>query len=310
MSKIAVFGASGFVGRSCVGALESAGHDVVGCRAPRLSAAGNELARDPDQVLDGPTINRVGEALAGCDVVLNAAGMAIATSAARMDLFGANAAWPYLLAHACRVGGVRRLVHVSSAAVQGRAAVLDASDRCAPVSPYGESKALGERLLSRVATQEGLEVVIYRPPSVHGEGRDLSRSFAAFARRWPLVVSGTGDQPVPVALVGNVGAAAAALVEGDAPPPVVSHPYEGLTVRSLYEVFAPGRRVWSLPDAPVRAALRAIEIVGRYRPRVAALGRRAELLLLGQAQATSWLDERGFTPPLGAADWAVLARSV
>jgi nucleoside-diphosphate-sugar epimerase len=308
MYRVAVFGAGGFVGRACVAALEDAGHDVRPRPAPRLLADRDGLTRRAAP--DTATIAESAHLLSGCDAVVNAAGVAIATSRATRELYGANAAWPYLLAHACRNAGVRRLVHVSTAAVQGRAATLDESQSYAPVNPYADAKALGERLLLRFAALSAPELVVYRPPSVHGAGRDRSRSFAAFARRWPLVVCGAGDQPVPVALVGNVGAVAAALVAAPDPPTIVTHPNEGYAVRSLYETFAPGRRIRSVPGRPVHAALRLAEPVGRVLPPVAALSRRAELLLVGQEQAPSWLDTQGFTLPLGHADWNRVAELV
>lgn len=308
MRGIAVFGASGFVGRACAASLARDGIEVVPLRALRLRAEKSQLGLRPR--LDTDAVADVARQLHGCDVAVNAAGIAVARSRATAELYGANAAWPYLLAHACRRASVRRLVHVSTAAVQGRVSVLDASLHYAPVNPYADAKALGEALLLGCATRGPDEVVIYRPPSVHGAGRQLTRSFASFARRWPLVVCDRGDQPVPVALVGNVGAVIAALVTADDPPRVVTHPDEGYAVRSLYEMFAPSRRIRSVPGSPVRAALRVAEPVGRIVPPLAALSRRAELLLVGQAQAASWLDGHGFALPYGRDDWIEVARTV
>jgi nucleoside-diphosphate-sugar epimerase len=321
MTAVAVFGASGFVGRAAVAALAAAGHRPVGLPARRLRAERAQLLgpgplvgiRELDQAGPGAAAVEIAEELraAGCEVVVNAAGIAAATRRATPELYGANAAWPLLLAHACRDAGVRRMVHVSTAGVQGRARRLDSSENVAPVNPYTEAKALGERLLREFAAGgDKPEVVRYRPASVHGADRPLSRSFAAFARRWPLVVCDRGDQPVPVALVGNVGAVIAALVDADGPPAVVTHPSEGYTVRSLYAAFAPGRRIYSVPERPVRGALRLAEPVGRALAPVAALSRRAELLLVGQAQAQSWLESQGFVLPYGPAELARVADSV
>ena len=58
----------------------------------------------------------------------------------------------------------------------------------------------------------------------------------------------------------------------------------------------------------VRAGLRALEPVGRAFPQVAAASRRLELLLLGQAQAPSWLESQRFVLPCGPAELAELAR--
>nr|MDT0665540.1 SDR family oxidoreductase [Micromonospora sp. DSM 115978] len=179
--------------------------------------------------------------------------------------------------------------------------------RYTPVTPYADSKALGEQLLTHAARRGALQVTVYRPPSVHDGDRDLTRSFAEFCRRWPLLVVGDGQQPVPVSLAGNVGAAVAALCDADDPPLIVIHPYEGHTVRSLYETFGRGRPIRALPEGSVRRTLRCAEPVTRAYPHSAAIIRRAELLLLGQAQVASWLSSTGFRPPLGRAAWREVA---
>lgn len=308
MGTVVVFGAGGFVGRATVAALGRAGHESVPVPALRLRAERSDLlgARPLGQDSDGVgEVAQVAELLrsVGAETVVNAAGIATATARATPELYGANAAWPLLLALACREAGVARLVHVSTAGVQGRAATLDDSEVFAPVNPYTDAKAIGERLLREFAAGgDKPRIVRYRPPSVHGPDRALSRSFATFARRWPLVVCGRGDQPVPVAQVGNVGAVIAALVDVADPPDVVSHPSEGYTVRSLYEKVAPGRRIHTVPARPVRGALRLAALVGRLLPPAAAASRRAELLLLGQGQVPSWLERQGFVLPFGPDD--------
>jgi len=332
MGTVAVFGAGGFVGRATVEALGRDGQAAVALPTPRLGSerADLEATRTFDDAEDLPDVWRVragGRATAndavavvaevterlrsaGCDSAVNAAGIADARTRSTPELYGANAAWPLLLAYACREAGVRRLVHVSTAAVQGRVRVLDASETFSPVSPYGDAKALGEGLLRGFAAAgDKIEIVRYRPPSVHGPDRELTRSFAAFTRRLPLVVCNHGDAPVPVALVDNVGAILAALVTAAAPAQVVTHPSEGYTVRSLYEMFAPGRRIRSVPGRPVRAGLRLLEPVGRAVPLVAALARRAELLLIGQGQAPGWLEDQGFVLPFGRVSWESVARA-
>lgn len=308
MGTIAVFGATGFVGRSCTTALVRAGHTVRRQPARRLWTEDEALLRAPSRVLGSRLGNLVPD-LAGVDAVVNAAGLAHPGARASPTLTGANAAWPALLARACEEAGVPRLVHVSTAAVQGRAEMLDESTRYAPVNPYARSKTLGERLLTDAAARGRLGVTLFRPPSVHGPDRDVTRAFAVFCRRWPLVTCGDGRQPVPVALIANVGAAIAAVVADDTAPLVVAHPGEGHTVRTLYETFAPGKRLHPVPEQAVRAALRAAEPAGRWLPPISAFGRRAEVVLLGQRQDRGWLEQRGFRLPYGRQAWADAARA-
>ncbi|MCK9896403.1 NAD(P)-dependent oxidoreductase [Frankia sp. AgB32] len=314
MSRVAVFGASGFIGTACANALTEAGHEVVRRPARRLRAdldmlshpARSALAPEPA----GAGLAALVADLAGMDAVVNAAGVATSAASLTPALVGGNAAWPQLLADACAHAGVPRLLHVSTAAVQGRALRLDESLDYAPVTPYARAKMLGEQLLRDAAARGQVAVTLYRPPSVHGWGRRMTSDFAAFCRRWPLVACDSGDQPVPVALVGNVGAAVAAILAAEHAPLVVAHPSEGHTVRSLYQTFAPGRPLCSLPAPAVRALLHAAEPTGQWLAPLGALCRRAELLLLGQAQEPGWLPSVGFAPPLGRAAWDELAAAV
>ncbi|WP_261567635.1 NAD-dependent epimerase/dehydratase family protein [Frankia gtarii] len=306
MTRIALFGATGFIGAACAAALADAGHEVLPRPARRLWADNETLTHDPQRAYRPHLAGLVAE-LDGVEAVVNAAGVAI--SAARMspELVGGNAAWPRLLADACQQAGVPRFVHVSTAAVQGRTDRLDESLRYAPVNPYARSKTLGEQLLRDAAAADRVEVTLYRPPSVHGPERRMTTAFAAFCQRWPLVTCGDGDQPVPVALIGNVGATVAAILAADSAPLVVSHPYEGHTVRTLYETFAPGRPLRPLPTRAVRRLLRAAEPTGQWLPPLSAVCRRAELLLFGQRQERSWLDAHDFRLPLGQPAWDEVA---
>ncbi len=314
MSRVAVFGATGFIGTACADALVRAGHEVLRRPARRLRVDIDVLSRAVRGTIPletaGAGLDALAADLAGIDAVVNAAG--VATSAANLTpaLAGANAAWPRLLADACEHAGVPRLVHVSTAAVQGRAIRLDESLDYAPVTPYARAKTLGEQLLRDCAERGRLAVTLYRPPSVHGWGRRMTSDFASFCHRWPLLACDDGDQPVPVALVGNVGAALAAILAAEHAPLVVAHPSEGHTVRSLYQTFAPGRPLRSLPAPAVRALLHAAEPTGQWLAPLGALCRRAELLMLGQAQEPGWLPSVGFEPPLGRAAWDELAAAV
>ncbi|WP_261563444.1 NAD-dependent epimerase/dehydratase family protein, partial [Frankia tisae] len=306
MTRIALFGATGFIGAACAAALFGAGHEVLPRPARRLWVDGEALAHEPRRAYR-PHLARLAAELDGVEAVVNAAGVAVSAARPSPGLVGANAAWPLLLADACEQAAVPRLVHVSTAAVQGRADRLDESLRYAPVNPYARSKTLGEQLLRDAAAAGRVAVTLYRPPSVHGPGRRMTTAFAAFCQRWPLVTCGDGDQPVPVALIGNVGAAVAAILAARSAPLVVSHPYEGHTVRTLYETFAPGRPLCPLPTRAVRLLLRAAEPTGQWLPPLSAVCRRAELLLFGQGQESGWLDARSFRLPLGQPAWDEVA---
>jgi dTDP-4-dehydrorhamnose reductase len=233
--------------------------------------------------------------LAGCEAVVNAAGLATPTGSGD-DLFGADALLPGVLARA--VGDSVRLVHVSSAAVQGRRPVLDETSTREPFSPYSSAKALGEELLlsQRPAS------TCFRATSVHGRGRSVTASLVRLAGSPLASVAGAGDGPTPQVLVENVGDAVAylALCE-EQPPAIVLQPSEGMTTADLVRVLG-GREPRRVPVRLARGLVAGGHLVGARVPAVAGMTRRVEMLWFGQRQSPGWLDAR-WTPVAGPEKW-------
>jgi len=303
--RIVLFGATGFVGDAVRTAL-SADHDVIGVVAPRLSTqardCGSLLAEARGLELPADTAN----ALSGADVVINAAGDPDASSLDEGRLYGANALLPALVLEHARRAGVRRLVHVSSAVVQNDKPLLDDSEEMSGFSPYSFSKILGEQVL-RAAGATGIDVVRYRPPSVHAAGRRVTRMVAKIAKSPLATVAHPGDQPTPQALLPNVASAIACLATSDErPPPVVHHPTEGVTVSSLMIDLGGGRPPRRIPRWMAKRLVALAKLAGRLHRPTAANARRVELLWLGQEQSESWLSRIGWRPPVDRAGWKAL----
>jgi nucleoside-diphosphate-sugar epimerase len=313
--NLVVIGASGFIGRNVVAHGRSVGIDIQGLRAPRIgpvsdeSSDGRETARRWRRA-NTEAFRAFCRSLEPFDVVVNAAGLAAPAANDWSVLRAANVTLPAVVAEAARAAGVRRLVHVSSAAVQGRLDPLDESPRCFPLSPYARSKTEGEQvLLSEVGAPPSRppEVLVYRPTSVFGRGRPVARQLAAAARSLPVVpVAGRGGQPVPVALVENVAAGIVFAATMPACPPVVVQPSEAMTARRLWEIFG-ARRVVSVPERPARASLRTAARLAGSQPRLTARLRWIELALAGQSVRAEALPSAGFQPPFGAEGWEALA---
>lgn len=297
-TTVAVFGSSGFVGRQIVAALESRGVSVLSVPAPRVAAI--DAVDVATWVLRaGQTTDEIAAALANARLVVNAAGVADAASGDEADLNAANAASAGLIAAAARKAGVRRFVHVSSAAVQG-SLPLDETRRQAPFSPYSRSKALGERIVTRFGPDD---TVIYRPAGVHSTERGTTRAIRRLAAsRWSTTMW-PGRAPTPQALVENVADAVAFLALHRGPvKPIVLHPWEGLTTRRLLQVLG-GHEPVLIPPIVARPALRLARGVCRVHPRLEAYSRRLEVLWLGQEQSSSWLSRAGWVPPVGERGW-------
>lgn len=275
--------------------------EVLSCRAPRLPGTGlDDVGRAAESFeADVALVAGWGDAVA----VVNAAGDPDASSRDVEALNAANGALPGVLGRLAAQAGVARYVHVSSAVVQGRRPVLDATDRFDAFSPYARSKVAGERL----ARDHGPEqTVCYRPPSVHHESRRVTQLTAKIAGSAFSSVAAPGDQPTPQALAANVGDAIATLALSDAAPPsVVIHPWEGLSCASLLRLLG-GRRPKRIPRFIARTLVRLLAVAGVLAPPLAANARRIEMVWFGQDQARSWLTDQGWEPPVGEEGWVEL----
>lgn len=297
--RVAVFGASGFVGRMTVEALEARGAKVIRLPAPRLKPipAGDV----PDFVrASGELRHQLQASLGEATTVVNAAGIPDASSNDEPRLMAANAACAAILASATRDHGIQRFVHVSSAVVQGDVDTLDETTQVHPFSAYSRSKALGERLVAELGPSE---CIVYRPPSVHGADRRVTRMIHKLATTPLSTTVAPGDAPSPQALIQNVADAVAYLALcPTAPPAVVIHPWEGITTSGLLRLLG-GRNPRLLHPALARVVRRMLKRASRTLPSLEANRRRMELLWFGQRQASSWLSRAGWTPPVGLEGW-------
>ncbi|TPG16056.1 glycosyltransferase [Pedococcus bigeumensis] len=302
--RVAVLGASGFVGGAVVKALADQGDLAVPIRAPRLSVQSSDVSLEVAARDD--VVALLAAELSGCDAVVNAAGVPDASSTDALDLLAANAVLVGMCAKACSVAGVPRFVQVSSAVVQGNAPTLDESDAVLAFSAYSKSKIAGEVVAS---LHNPGELVIYRPPSVHAPDRRITGALARIARSPLASVVQPVDSPTPQALLDNVAAAVAYLTREEAPVGVVIHPWEGLTTHSLL-TYLGARRIRVLPRAVARTVISAVRFAGHGYAPLGPHARRLEMLWFGQAQAPSALTAAGWTPPVGPEGWSALGQAV
>lgn len=304
MTRILVTGANGFVGRATGAALVAAGHAVRGAvRGEADLPAGVTAVAAPD--LGAGADWRV--ALDGVEAVIHTAARVHQVRETEADpeaaFFAVNAAGTRTLAEQAAAAGVRRFVFVSSIKVlgDGRADGQPYRDDDPPAPPdaYGRSKAAAEAALAEIATRTGLEVVIVRPPLVHGPG--IGANFGALVR---LVARGV---PLPFGAIDNrrslvgVDNLAHALVH------VTDHPAAAgrvLVVRDGEDVSTPEliRRLARAMNRPAR--LIAVP-PGLLRSGLRLLGRGAMAdRLLGSlwVEDTALRGALGWQPPLSLDD--------
>lgn len=304
-STVAIVGASGFIGRSAVHRLRKRGAIVRAVSAPRLAVSAQEAV---NAWRSSSAVCELAAEFDGCDVVVNCAGNPDASSRDLAGLFGANAALPGVVAAAAKKAGATRVVHVSSAAVQGAKQRLDATGDTQAFSAYARSKIEGERAF--LTATSPTSSVIYRPPSVHSPERRVTRGIRRLATSPLASVVGSGISPTPQAHIDNVGDAIAELALTSSPPPsVVIHPWEGWTTGELMRVFGSGREPHHLPAAAGSAIRRCLRFIARSA-RLAPNARRVEMMWFGQEQADSWLTSCGWTPPAGRSSWVSLVAAI
>ena len=124
----------------------------------------------------------------GADAVINCAGEPDSLSEDAAHLRLANSSLPLAIQIAATRAGVGRFVHVSSAVVQGRL-TLDETPRYDAPSPYAASKMAGELALLET---DGVDSVIFRPPSVHDADRRITRILTKWSARGLLAGGGAG----------------------------------------------------------------------------------------------------------------------
>ena len=165
MPRILVTGGAGYIGSITTHHLLRRGFEVVVIddlsRGHRENVAAERL-----HVLRLQDTGAVANLLAGVDAVVHfAAYIAVGESTREPELyFSNNVGGSLSLLEAMARAGVRRLVFSSTAAVYGdpERVPIPETARIAPVSPYGESKAMVEKVLGELDRCRGLRSVALR----------------------------------------------------------------------------------------------------------------------------------------------------
>jgi nucleoside-diphosphate-sugar epimerase len=265
-NRIAVTGATGFVGRHLAIALASGGYEVRALARrddARLLAGGIELWRgDLDGNLDG--------LVEGCAAVVHVAGAVRGRDASHFHRV--NAEGTARLAAASPLGS--RFVLISSLAA-----------RHPHLSAYAASKAAGERLL--LGHADRLKVAVIRPPAVYGpEDRATLPLLRGLA--WGLLVHPAGrDARFSLLYADDLVRLACSLLADPPPSGTILEPDDGMSGGYGWSALAAiagnrlGRRVRTVgvPRLPMTWTAWLSEQYGRRsrEPPILSRGKVAEL---------------------------------
>lgn len=195
MHRIALTGATGFIGRRLLRQFASAGHRLrVLTRRPAPDLAGPGVTPVPGALDDEDSLERL---IADADIVVHAAGLTRASSAAEFHRINADAAGRLAALSAARPRPPRFILISSLAA------------REPTLSDYAASKRRGEEA---VAGQPGLDWTILRPPAVYGPGDRATLEIFRLMKRGVLPVPPGGKARVSLIYVDDFCAAVGALL--------------------------------------------------------------------------------------------------
>jgi nucleoside-diphosphate-sugar epimerase len=260
--KIAVTGATGFIGRNLTADLIGRGMHVRAVLRPASThevVSGAEIVRAP---LEAAALR---EAFAGVDAVVHLAGVISALDEAVYS--AVNVEGTRAVARAAAAAGAR-LVHISSLAAAGPAPASSPRsehDEPSPRTPYGRSKLHAERL---VAGTPGLRWIILRPGVVYGPGDRAVLPLFKSARLGILPLVGRADAAYTFVhvhdVVRTIVAALATFADGEIL--FVGHPQPASAPEILETIrLAVGRPavVIRVPQTATRLAAAACDLVAQ-----------------------------------------------
>lgn len=295
--RLAVTGATGFVGGHLLDAAAAAGHSVAA------------LARRPQPPRDGvdwiagslDTRAALERLVEDADAVIHVAGVVNALDAAGFE--AGNVLGTGTILAAAEQAGTPRFVHVSSLAA-----------REPQLSQYGASKARSEALVAA----SPLSTVIVRPPAIYGPGdRELLEMFRMASRGIVLLPPAGRLSLLHAADLARLALALA----GPAAPTGIIEPDDGHPAGWTHREFgamlgdAVGRKVRlaSMPALIMRAAARADRLVrgakAKLTPDRAAYFCHPDWVVSGDHAVPAAVWQAAVPTPQGLADTAAWYRS-
>lgn len=251
--RLAITGATGFVGSHLVDAAIGAGHEVTALTR-REQRPRDHVTWVPGDLHDRSALERLVD---GADAVIHVAGVISARTAAGFEK--GNVEGTLTMLAAATAGGVRRFVHVSSLAA-----------REPKLSLYGASKAKAEELVH----SSGLDWSVVRPPAVYGPGDKETLELFRMAKLGVMLMPPKGR--VSVIHVHDLARLLLALASPEAPSSILVEPDDGKPggwthrefARALAQAVGTKPAIVSSPGVLLRLAARADQLFRRHKAKL------------------------------------------
>lgn len=223
--KIAITGATGFIGRHLAPALREVGHDVLGLGRDRLALERLGASGVQGEMTDYSP-DDLERLLAGVDAVAHLAGRRSSREddpLAARPFLEANVGLLDSLMAASRTCGVGRVVLASTIAVYSPSSPVPyrEDETVLSLNPYGLSKATAEGLLDIWGRRGDIRTSALRLAAGFGHGERVSAVLMRFidnaSRGEPLVVRGNRNIGVDQIYIRDIVGAFMAALEPDAP---------------------------------------------------------------------------------------------
>lgn len=251
--RLAVTGATGFIGSHLVDAAFDQGHEILALTR-REQPEREGVTWVAGDLKDRSALERL---VADADAVIHVAGVISAQSAAQFEK--GNVEGTLSMLAAATAGGVRRFVSVSSLAA-----------REPRLSLYGASKERAEELVHR----SGLDWAIVRPPAVYGPGDRETLELFRMAKLGVMLMPPKGR--ISVIHANDLARLLLALARPDAPSNICIEPDDrkpgGWThrefARALGKAVGTSPAILSSPGILLRLAARADQLFRRDKAKL------------------------------------------
>jgi nucleoside-diphosphate-sugar epimerase len=205
--EILVTGATGFLARHLIPALQQRGHTVRALVLPSEDAtwlSARRVAVYPGDVRVPETLTRP---MRNADAVVHMAAL-MATWAPMRVHHAVHVTGTQNVCRAALAADVRRLVHLSSAITYtptGGLPIMEHFPQQPVHEPHAVTKAAGDKLVQRMIAHDGLPAVIVRPEAMFGPNDRINFTrLADRLRAGKGIIIGSGQNAVPFVYVTDV----------------------------------------------------------------------------------------------------------